>query len=62
MTAIGVDEYVWRHARRGDKHVTVIVDLTEIREGTGSARQLDMARADPSKPQGLADRPGPSVA
>ncbi len=25
---IGVDEHVWRHTRRGDKYVTVIIDLT----------------------------------
>jgi transposase len=42
VTAIGVDEHVWRHTRRGDKYVTVIVDLTGIREGTGPARLLDM--------------------
>ncbi len=39
---IGVDEHVWRHTRRGDKYVTVIIDLTGIREGTGPARLLDM--------------------
>ena len=40
--AIGVDEHVWRHTRRGDKFVTVIIDLTPIRDGTGPARLLDM--------------------
>jgi transposase len=39
---IGVDEHVWRHTRRGDKYVTVIIDLTGVREGTGPARLLDM--------------------
>jgi transposase len=39
---IGVDEHVWRHTRRGDKYVTVIIDLTPVREGTGPARLLDM--------------------
>ena len=39
---IGVDEHVWRHTRRGDKYVTVIIDLTPIRDGTGPARLLDM--------------------
>jgi transposase len=39
---IGVDEHVWRHTRRGDKLVTVIIDLTPIREKTGPARLLDM--------------------
>jgi transposase len=42
VTAIGVDEHVWRHTRRGDKYVTVIIDLTGIRDGTGPARLLDM--------------------
>jgi transposase len=31
-----------RHTRRGDKFVTVIIDLTPIRNGTGPARLLDM--------------------
>ncbi|WP_418275718.1 ISL3 family transposase [Isoptericola jiangsuensis] len=39
---IGVDEHVWRHTRRGDKYVTVIIDLTPIRDGAGPARLLDM--------------------
>ena len=42
VAAIGVDEHVWRHTRRGDKYVTVIIDLTPIREKTGPARLLDM--------------------
>jgi len=42
VTAIGVDEHVWRHTRRGDKYVTVIIDLTPIRAGTGPSRLLDM--------------------
>ena len=42
VTAIGVDEHVWRHTRRGDKYVTVIIDLTGIRNKTGPARLLDM--------------------
>jgi transposase len=42
VKTIGVDEHVWRHTRRGDKYVTLIIDLTAIREGTGSARLLDM--------------------
>ena len=42
MKVIGVDEHVWRHTRRGDKYVTVIIDLTPVREGTGPARLLDM--------------------
>ncbi|SPD85953.1 transposase [Micropruina glycogenica] len=42
VTVVGVDEHVWRHTRRGDKYVTVIIDLTPIRNGTGPARLLDM--------------------
>ncbi len=42
VTTVGVDEHVWRHTRRGDKYVTVIIDLTPIRTGTGPSRLLDM--------------------
>jgi transposase len=42
VRAIGVDEHAWRHTRRGDKYVTVIIDLTAVREGIGPARLLDM--------------------
>lgn len=39
---LGVDEHVWRHTRRGDKYVTVVIDLTGVRAGTGPARLLDL--------------------
>ena len=39
---LGVDEHAWRHTRRGDKYVTVIIDLTPVRDGSGPARLLDM--------------------
>lgn len=42
VTALGVDEHVWRHTIRGDRFVTVIIDLTAVRDGTGPARLLDM--------------------
>lgn len=42
VKVIGVDEHVWRHTRRGDKYVTVIIDLTPVRDGAGPARLLDM--------------------
>lgn len=42
VRVIGVDEHVWSHTRRGSKYVTVIIDLTPIRDGTGSFRLLDM--------------------
>jgi len=59
VTAIGVDEHVWRHTRRGDKYVTVIIDLTPVRSGTGPARLLDMleGRSKQAFKQWLADRP-----
>ena len=43
VEVVGVDEHAWRHTRAGDKYVTVIVDLTPVREGTGPARLLDIA-------------------
>ena len=42
VAVVGVDEHVWRHTRRGDKYVTVIIDLTPVRDGSGPARLLDM--------------------
>jgi transposase len=59
VKVLGVDEHVWRHTRRGDKYVTVIIDLTPIREGSGPARLLDMVqgRSKQAFKQWLADRP-----
>ena len=42
VRVLGVDEHVWRHSRHGDKYVTVIIDLTPVREKTGPSRLLDM--------------------
>jgi transposase len=42
VRVVGVDEHAWRHTRRGDRFVTVIIDLTPVRDGTGPARLLDM--------------------
>ncbi len=42
VRVVGVDEHVWRHTRRSDRYVTVSIDLTPIRDGTGPARLLDM--------------------
>ena len=42
VQVIGVDEHVWRHTRRGDRFVTVVIDLTAVRQGSGPARLLDM--------------------
>ena len=44
VRVLGVDEHVWRHTRRGDRYVTVIIDLTPIRDNTGPARLLDMVQ------------------
>ena len=59
VTVLGVDEHGWQHTRRGDKYVTVIIDLTPVREGTGPARLLDMVegRSKQVFKQWLADRP-----
>lgn len=32
----------WRHTRKGDKYVMVVIDLTPVRDQTGPARLLDM--------------------
>ena len=42
VAVIGVHEDVWRHTRHGEKYVTVIIDLTPVRDGHGPARLLDM--------------------
>ena len=59
VQVLGVDEHVWRHTRRGDKYVTVIIDLTPIRDGTGPARLLDMVegRSKQAFKQWLSGRP-----
>ena len=59
VKVIGVDEHVWRPTRRGDKYVTVIIDLTPIRDGTGQSRLLDMVegRSKQAFKQWLAERP-----
>ena len=42
VEVLGVDEHVWRHTKTGDKYVTVMVDLTPVRDKTGPARLLDL--------------------
>jgi transposase len=44
VRVLGVDEHCWSHTRRPgeDGHVTVIVDLTPVLDGTGRARLLDL--------------------
>jgi transposase len=59
VTVIGVDEHVWRHTRAGDKYVTVIIDLTPVRNRTGPSRLLDMVpgRSKQAFKTWLAERP-----
>ncbi|MET3721904.1 transposase [Arthrobacter sp. UYEF21] len=59
VKVIGVDEHVWRHTRRGDKYVTVIIDLIPIRDGTSPSRLLDMveSRSKQVFATGLRERP-----
>ena len=61
VTVIGVDEHCWRHTRRGDKYVTVVIDLTPVRDGRGPARLLDMieGRSKQVFTRWLVDRPQP---
>jgi len=42
VRVIGVDEHVWRHTPYGDKYVTVVLDVTPIRDRSGPSRLLDM--------------------
>jgi len=42
VRVLGVDEHVWRHTRTGPRYVTVVIDLTPVRDKTGPARLLDM--------------------
>ena len=42
VEVLGVDEHVWRHTRRGDRYVTVIIDLTPVRHRSDLARLLDV--------------------
>ena len=41
LRVIGVDEHVWRHTPYGDKYVTVILDVTPVRDRRGPSRLLD---------------------
>lgn len=46
---IGVDEHAWRRTRKGDRYVTVVIDLTPVRDGTGPARLPGMVEGGPEK-------------
>ena len=59
VTVLGVDEHVWRHTGRGDKYVTIVVDLASARNKTGPARLLDVleGRSKQAFKQWLQSRP-----
>ncbi|MEO6512633.1 MAG: ISL3 family transposase [Nocardioides sp.] len=61
VRVIGVDEHVWRHTRRGDKFVTVVIVLTPVRDKKGPSRLLAMVegRSKQAFQRWLADRPEP---
>jgi len=42
VRVIGVDKHAWRHTPYGDKYVTVILDVTPIRDRRSPSRLLDM--------------------
>lgn len=42
VAVIGVDEHAWRHTRFGDRYVTIVIDLTPLRDKTCPARLLGM--------------------
>jgi transposase len=58
VRVVGVDEHVWRHTRKGDKYVTVVIDLTPVRDETGPSRLLAMleGRSKKAFKDWLADR------
>ena len=50
---------MWRHTRRGDRYVTVMIDLTPVRDRSGPARLLDVVPSRSKKAlQDLARRSG----
>lgn len=48
VRVIGLNEHVWSDTGRGSKYVSVIIDLTPIRDGTGPSMRRDMVPG-PSK-------------
>lgn len=42
VQVLGADEHVWRHTRTGPRYVTVVIDLTPVRDKSGPARLLAM--------------------
>ena len=63
VRVVGVDEHVWRHTRVGDKYVTVVIDLTPVKDSTGPARLLDMVQGRSKQAfKGLASPAAPGMA
>jgi hypothetical protein len=62
VAVVGVDEHAWRHTRRGDKYVTVIIDLTAVRAGTGQPGCWTWSRAARNRSSNLARRAAAGVA
>lgn len=63
VRVVGVDEHVWRHTRVGDKYVTVVIDLTPVKDSTGPARLLDMVQGCSKQAfKGLASPAAPAMA
>ena len=57
VKVIGVDEHVWRHTRRGDKYVTVIIDLCRPPDRAGPRdprRAQDVIKSTSYHPASLA--------
>ena len=56
---IGAPPCVWLHTRRGNRYVTVMIDLTPVRDRSGPARLLDVVPGRSKKAlQDLARRSG----
>jgi hypothetical protein len=64
VAVIGVDEHAWRHTRRAEKYVTVIIDLTPVGDGTGPGPWLrgHTRRPIQGRVQDLAGRPTAGLA
>lgn len=40
VSVVGIDEHVWPYAHKGDKYVTVTIDLTPVSTGAGQSRLI----------------------
>lgn len=59
----GECDHVWRHTRRCNKYVTVVIDLTPVSTGTGPSRLLAMVegRSKQAFKTWLSEHPRPGV-